>query len=71
MPLHLVEHVVDAVEKGGYFGALVVPFGRVEDAHLGVHRQVLANLRDRENDLLHRPIVTHNLTNDQTNPSIV
>ena len=45
LPFHFVEHVFGMFKKFGYFRALFVAFGRVENANLGVASQVLAHFR--------------------------
>ena len=61
LPLHLRKHVLVTVEEVGDLGALVVALRRVVDARLGVRCDVLADLGDREHDLLHGAVVPHDL----------
>ena len=61
LPFHLGKHVLVLLKEARHFATLLVTFeGRV-DALFRLLGQVLADLRDREDDLLHRPVVSHNL----------
>ena len=61
LPRHLDVHVLGLGEEVGHLGALVVPLGGEVGLPLGVGGEVLADLGDREHDLLQGPIVPHNL----------
>ena len=61
LPRHLDVHVLGLGEEVGHLGALVVPLGGEVGLPLGVGGEVLADLGDREHDLLQGPIVSHNL----------
>ena len=61
LPFHLGKHVLVLLKEARHFATLLVTFeGRV-DALFRLLGQVLADLRDREDDLLHRPVVSYNL----------
>ena len=61
LPRHLDVHVLGLGEEVGHLGALVVPLGGEVGLPLGVGGEVLADLGDREHDLLQGPVVSHNL----------
>ena len=60
LPRHLDVHVLGLGEEVGHLGALVVPLGGEVGLPLGVGGEVLADLGDREHDLLQGPVVPHN-----------
>lgn len=61
LPRHLDVHVLGLGEEVGHLGALVVPLGGEVGLPLGVGGEVLADLGDREYDLLQGPVVPHHL----------
>ena len=61
MPFHFGEAVVDLLEKVRHLGALVVPLGVGEELKLGLVGEVLADLGDGEDNLLHGSVVTNHL----------
>lgn len=63
LPPHLVVKVVKLLKEVVNLAALVVSFCGGEHTHFGLLCEVLANIRDREDDLLHDAVVAHNLGN--------
>ena len=61
LPAHLVVEVVELLEEVVDLAALVIPLSGGEHPHLGLQGQVLTDVGDREHQLLHAAVMTHNL----------
>lgn len=61
LPSHLIVEVVKLLEEVVHLAALVVSLGGGENSGLGLLGEVLTDVWNWKHDLLHTPIMTHNL----------
>lgn len=65
LPFHFVEKVVQSRKEVRYLATLVVTLSALQYSVFAIHRQILADLGDRKNDLLHTAVRAHYLLRKQ------
>lgn len=65
LPFHLVEKIVESRKEVRYLATLVVTLSALQYSVLAVHRQILADLGDWKNDLLHTAVRAHYLLRER------
>lgn len=61
LPFHLVVEVLCLLEEVVHLASLLIPLRGVEHAVLGFPREEFTDVGDGEDNLLHSPVVPHNL----------
>lgn len=61
LPFHLIVEIFRLLEEVVHFASLLIPLRRVEHSVLGFPSEELTDVGDREHNLLHCPVVPHNL----------
>lgn len=61
LPFHLVVEIFRLLEEVVHLASLLIPLRCVEHSVLGFPSEEFTDVGDRENNLLHSPVMPHNL----------